>query len=138
MIWAVLLFLGVPLWLCAAGILAILYRNRSLRKRANNVPVRVLRPGKSRWTRAHAIWISNVFAWRASPAAWIEDLSEITALSVRPATTDEKGHLHRLDDLPIVATLQLADGTELAVATRHELRDDLLGPFADAHAPTPS
>lgn len=33
MIWAILAMLGVPLWLCAAGILALVYRNKSLRHR---------------------------------------------------------------------------------------------------------
>ena len=33
MIWAILALLGVPLWLCAAGITMIVFRNRSLRER---------------------------------------------------------------------------------------------------------
>ena len=33
MIWAILALLGVPLWLCALGILALVYRNKSLRQR---------------------------------------------------------------------------------------------------------
>ena len=28
MIWALLAFVGVPVWLCAAGIFMLLYRNR--------------------------------------------------------------------------------------------------------------
>jgi hypothetical protein len=39
MIWAVLLFLGVPLWLCALGIFTVIYRNRALRKRRGNIRV---------------------------------------------------------------------------------------------------
>jgi hypothetical protein len=38
MIWAILVLLGVPLWLCALGILVILMRNRKLRKRHGNIP----------------------------------------------------------------------------------------------------
>ena len=38
MIWALLAFVGVPLWLCAAGIFMLLYRNRGLRHRPGNVP----------------------------------------------------------------------------------------------------
>ena len=51
MIWAVLVFLGVPLWLCAVGILTLVLRSRRLRARHGNVPVRVLRPGHTPWTR---------------------------------------------------------------------------------------
>ena len=54
MVWALLVFLGVPLWICAAGIIILIVRNRSIKHRAGNIPVRVLRPGKSRWMRGHA------------------------------------------------------------------------------------
>ena len=79
MIWAILALLGVPLWLCAAGITIIVFRNRGLRKRHGDIPVRVKRPGKTRWTRGHwtrghGLWVSDVFAWRGSPAAWSEDI----------------------------------------------------------------
>ena len=37
MIWAILALLGVPLWLCAAGITIIVFRNRSLRKRYGDI-----------------------------------------------------------------------------------------------------
>jgi hypothetical protein len=83
MIWAILALLGVPLWLCALGILAIFLNNRKLRKRYGDIPVRVRRPGKKRWTRGHAIWVSDVFAWRGSPAAWNEDLLQVIRVTPR-------------------------------------------------------
>jgi hypothetical protein len=42
----------MPLWLCAAGISVLILENRSLRKRPGDIPVRVLRRGKKRWTEA--------------------------------------------------------------------------------------
>jgi hypothetical protein len=51
MTWAPLAFVGVPLWLCALGIFALAYGNRALRKRHGDIPVRLLRPGKTRWPR---------------------------------------------------------------------------------------
>ena len=50
MVWAVLALLGVPLWLCALGILSLVVRNRQLRERYGDIPVRMRRPGKERWT----------------------------------------------------------------------------------------
>ena len=47
MIWLILAVLGVPLWLCAVAVLAPVLRNRSLRQRPGDLPVRVLRPGKT-------------------------------------------------------------------------------------------
>ena len=67
MIWAILALLGVPLWLCALRILTAVVQNRKLRKRYGDIPVRVRRAGKKRWTRGHAIWVSDVFAWRGRP-----------------------------------------------------------------------
>ena len=60
MFFAILALLGVVLWLCATGILVILMRNRKLRKRHGNIPVRVKRLGKQRWTRGQAIWSEDL------------------------------------------------------------------------------
>lgn len=67
MIWAILALLGVPLWLCALAILALLYRNRSLRQGHGDIPVRVQRAGKTRWTRGHAVWVSTSSPGAAAP-----------------------------------------------------------------------
>jgi hypothetical protein len=131
MVWAILAFIGVPLWLCALGILALVYRNRALRRRHGDIPVRVLRPGKSRWARGHAVWVSDVFAWRGSPAAWNEALELVVGASSRAATPEEQTKLHGLGDSPAVATLVTDQGTDLQVATTAEHRSHLLGAFAD-------
>jgi hypothetical protein len=78
----------------------VIYRNRSLRKRQGDVPVRVLRPGRTRWVRAHAVWVSDVFAWRGSPAAWSEGLVRITGATVAAASPEDLKRLHRLGDAP--------------------------------------
>ena len=129
MIWALLAFVGVPLWLCVLGILAVVYRNRALRSRHGDIPVRVLRPGKTRWTRGHAVWVSDVFAWRGSPAAWNEYLELILGASVREATTQERKRLHGLGDALAVATLTTEKGVVLRVATAAEHWTQMLGPF---------
>ena len=130
MIWAILAALGVPLWLCAIGILAVLLQNRKLRKRYGDIPVRVRGPGKKRWTRGHAIWVSDVFAWRGSPAAWDEDLLQVSRATLRAADPAERKKLHRLGENPVIATLALADGETFDVAVGKEQRAALLGPFA--------
>jgi hypothetical protein len=136
LIWALLALVGVPLWLCALGILALLYRNRGLRQRHGDIPVRVLRPGKSRWTRGHAVWVSDVFAWRGSPAAWNEDLEPIISASLRAATPDERKRLHHMSDDAVVATLATDTGTVLRVATSAAHRTAVSGPFTPS-SPSP-
>ena len=129
MIWAVLAALGVPLWLCAIGIFMLLFNNRRLRNRYGDVPVRVRRPGRKRWTRGHAIWVSDVFAWRGSPAAWNEELLWVSDATPRAADPEERKKLRRLGDEPAIATLTAADGETVEVAASSEQASALLGPF---------
>jgi hypothetical protein len=111
---------------------ALLYRNRELRKRHGDIPVRVLRPGKSRWIRGHALWVSDVFAWRGSPAAWNEALELVVGAHIRAATPEEQKGLHGLGERPVIAMLTTDKGQVLQVATTAERRSDLVGSFADA------
>jgi hypothetical protein len=133
-IWAILIFLGIPLWLCAIGILLLYRNNRSLRKRPGNVPVRVKPPGKTRWTPGHAVWVHDVLAFRASPAAWKELLVWVTGAVARETTPEEAKKLHRLGDDKVVAVLSSAGGGTIEIAARAEHRHALLGPYAEADA----
>jgi hypothetical protein len=130
MIWAILVLVGVPLWLCAVAILVLVLRNRKLRKRSGSVPVRVRVDGKGRWHPGHGVWVHDVFAFRGSPAAWNESLAQVGGLSVHPASTEEKKGLHRLGDDVVVATLELVPKGTLVLAARAEHASLLMGPFA--------
>ena len=130
MVWAILVLLGVPLWLCAAGIGITVWRNRSLRKRYGDIPVRVKRPGKTRWTRGHAIWVSDVFVWRGSPAAWSEDIVQVTGVTLRSPSDEEQHKLQRLGEGVQIATLSGPNGDLFEVATSPEKSSALAGPFA--------
>jgi len=134
MIWAILILLGVPLWLCALGILMLYRNNRSLRLRPGNVPMRLRQAGKTRWTPGHAVWVNDVLAFRASPAAWKELLVPVTGAVAHKATATEAKKLHRLGDEKVVATLSIAGGEPIELAARAENRALLLGPYADADA----
>jgi hypothetical protein len=130
-IWAILILLGVPLWLCAVGVCAVILGNRKLRKRPGNIPVRVLRPGKKRWTRGNAIWVSDVFAWRASPASWNEGVFQVTDTSLyEPVDSRAMKKLRRLGENPAVASFALNGGALIDVAAGADHRSALVGPFA--------
>ena len=135
MVWAILALIGVPLWLCAVGIFMLVYRNRQLRKRPGNVPVRLRGAEKERWVAGHALWTHDVLAFRGSPAAWTETLEWVSDATSRPAGPDEAKKLHRVGDEPVVVTLTLASGTTLEVAGASEHRSVLLGPFAPEARP---
>lgn len=136
MVWAILFLLGIPLWFILVGIVLTVARNRKLRARRGNFPARVKRPGKDRWTRGNAIWISDVFAFRGSPATWSEDLVQVVGVSMREPSDEESHKLRHFSEHPQIATLSVADGTAYEVATAAESRVALAGPLATDTTPT--
>ncbi len=138
MVWVILIFLGVPLWICVAGILVTVLKNRGLRKRPGDIPVRVKRAGKTRWARGHAIWVSDVFAWRSSLAWWNEGLVHVKNIALRSPSEEEQHALRRLGDGVVIATLSDANDEELEVATAPERKAALVGPFVTAAVADPT
>jgi hypothetical protein len=134
MIWLILAVIGVPLWLCAAGVTVLVFRNRAIRHRPGNVKVRRRRPGRSRWTRGHGVWVQEVFAFRGSPAAWAESLIPVSdAVTLSPTAADRK-KLRRLDPDPSIARFTDEDGEYVDFATSSENALDLLGPLGTVAA----
>ena len=80
--------------------------------------------------RGHAIWVSDVFAFRGSPAAWSEHLAQVDAVAPKDPDEAERKKLHRLGPDVAVATLSLAGGGSLEVATDGQHAAALAGPFA--------
>ena len=83
--------------------------------------------------------MSDVFAWRGSPAAWDEELLEVTAATLRAPSTEERKKLRHLDDNPAIATLSPADGeaaVEVAAAAAHRVA--LLGQFGTTEKAEPA
>ena len=141
MIWAILAMLGIPLWLCATGIVVLMMRNRAIRHRPGNAPVRRRRKGKSRWTRGHGVWVHDVFAFRGSPAAWAESLIPVREVVTLSPTAADLKKLHRLGSGPLLARFTDDDGEHVDFATTAEHALDLLGPLGTAtvtKAPSPS
>jgi len=54
-IWAILAMLGVPLWLIAIALLVLVLRNRGLRKRVLDIPMRLRVDPEGRWRRGHGL-----------------------------------------------------------------------------------
>jgi hypothetical protein len=133
-IWIILAVLGVPLWLCAVGILTVVVRNHKLRVRGGDVFVRRRPAGRKRWGRGHGVWVHDVFAFRGSPAGWSESLVWVSTASTRPvADSREAKQLRRLGEDPFICVMTGVDGTTFEVAARRERSLDLLGPLlADA------
>jgi hypothetical protein len=110
--------------------LALLARYYMLRRRAGNIPVRMRRAGKTKWNRGHGVWVHDVFAFRASPAAWFESLSWVAETQQRAPAPEERRRLHRLGEDMAVGTFRLNDGVTVDVATRSEYGPALFGNIA--------
>jgi hypothetical protein len=130
MIWAILLCLGVPLWLCASGLTVLLLRNRTLRHRPGNMKVRRRLPGKTRWVRGYGVWVRDVFAFRGSPAAWTESLVGVReVVSLVPSAADSK-KLRRMGSLLTMVRFIDDEGASVDLAVGSEQALDLLGSYA--------
>lgn len=135
MIWAILVLVALPLWLIALGITGLVVRNRALRQRPGNVPVRLRTREDERWHAGHGVWVHDVFAFRGSPAGWKEALVWVAGAASRPATAAERKKLHRIGDEPVVVTLALHPRGVIQLAARAEHAAALLAPFADRITP---
>jgi hypothetical protein len=137
-IWAILALLGVPLWLCALAIAVTITRNRSLRKRLGDVPVRARLAGKKRWTRGHGTWVHDVFAFRASPAVWQEHLLWVDSAAIRPASEAEQKKLRRLGSGFVIARFQPPEGAAADFATSAAHSTALMGAVVGATTSDPA
>ena len=139
MIWAILALLGVPLWLCVAGLCILITRNRAIRKRPGSVKVRRRQPGKSRWTRGYGVWVHDVFAYRGVPAGWKESLVGVHEIVTLLPTEADGKKLRRLGSPPSIVRFINDDGQHIDFATDSAHSLDLLGGFAaEAVVQTPA
>jgi hypothetical protein len=65
----------------------------------------------------------------AAPAAWSEDLVQVVTVTVGVAGPEERKHLHRLGDDPVVATMITDDGSTLRIAVAGVHRAVVMGPL---------
>jgi hypothetical protein len=134
MVWAVFVAVGVPLWLIAVGIGSLIFRGHRLKRRPGNIPCRIRQVGKRRWTRGHAIWVSDVFAFEGSPAVWSESLTRVTDIWSLELTRREARRLRRLGPGMVTVTVSADNGEGFEVATRAEFALDLAGPVFSVEA----
>jgi hypothetical protein len=132
-IWAILALLGVPLWLCALAILALVLRNRGLRKRPDDIPMRLRAQPDGRWRRGHGLWVHDVLAFRGSPAMWAESLLWISAATRRQLTAAEAHKFRRLDRA-VAVTLMVPGGPAVDAVTSGQHLPLLLGPYSSTAA----
>jgi len=136
MIWAILVFLGIPLWLIAMA-LFILLRTRSKVgsipgsvhcKVRSSAPIPGLREDYARFVSS-AHWVHDVLIVH-NGTFLIQTLPlGVTGCSARPQPAEEHSRLKRLAE-PVTLRLTLDSGAEVELACAAVDADRLLGPFA--------
>jgi hypothetical protein len=132
MIWAVLVLVGVPLWLIAIALIIMLRRTSALKARPGNMKMRWRRPDSDRWVLGNAVWVHDVLAFRSRPAAWVEELEWVKGVEVREASNEKAKGLRGLGDEVVIATLRLEGDSSTEVAVAGKDRAALLAPFSTA------
>jgi hypothetical protein len=128
--WILALETLVIVGLGAGAIALVVVRNRRMRRRPGNVPVRLWRQEDDRWVPGHGVWANDVLAVRAAPAAWGEALLWIVDAKPHRVTDEDLKKLHRIGERPVAFEFELACGGSVRMAARHEHEEALLGPFS--------
>jgi hypothetical protein len=126
-----LILAAVVVLLALLGLRTVI-RHRRLTHREGDIAVRHhVRGMKNTWVRGHAIWVHDVFVFRASPAMWNESAMWVTEAAWRGAATEKEAKkLHKLGAAPAIVVLTTASGADVEFATTPQRAVDLLGPFA--------
>jgi hypothetical protein len=130
------LYWTVPLWLFVFAVLALDLRNRRLRNRPGNVTVRLRSAQGISWTKGNGVWVDDVFAVRQGLGARNESFIRVTSVTTRTPEVEDAKTLGRLEE-PVIATVELTDGSTLEIAVPRKQEALLLGPFADNGSGTP-
>lgn len=113
MIWALLIVLGVPLWLVAGAIGGTLWSRHRFRSQEGVFPLAVRTPGAHKWPRmtAYGRVISDVVVVNRGPALQQTLIHRVLAVGELPVGTPPKKLANAVGRL-----IELDDGTRLEVA----------------------
>jgi hypothetical protein len=103
------------------------WRGHRLRRREGNIPIHVRPAGRRKWRHGQAVWVHNVLAFRAGPAARRETLFWVTSSYERAPTSEERWWIHRHGGDIVLGTLLLDGGGSVEVAVRRQYGPALFG-----------
>jgi hypothetical protein len=125
MIIAVLVALGVSLWVVVALVGLMVHRRRWLQRQPGAFPCAIRsvkgdtpRVGGRRWRRGWGRRYEGLLAWDPMPTLVGSSLLEVT--DVVGSRTATAGEIRRMGDRPVIVELALAGGGTVALALRAE------------------
>jgi len=141
MLIALLAILGVNLIVIVVLLAVVLSRKRWVKRqpgsfrgviRVSSGEIDGLRP---KWGRGYGRWVRDILVWTKAPFFFRNELVIADGLDQqRPAGPDE---VKRLGDHPVIVQLKAGSAT-LEVAAHDEQREQLLGPYRESVALTPT
>jgi hypothetical protein len=125
MIIALLVALGVSLWVVLALVGLMVLRRRWLKRQPGAFPCAIRnlkgetpRVGGRRWRRGWGRLTHGLLAWDPMPTLVASSLLDVTeVVGSRPA---QDGEIKRMGDRPVIVELALAGGGTVALALRAE------------------
>ncbi|MGD9893481.1 MAG: hypothetical protein AB7R89_07020 [Dehalococcoidia bacterium] len=137
MVIALLIFIGIPLWLIAIALLLVLRQRRRVAKRAGSFDAKIratsgaVEGAGPKWSSGSAWWVSNVLVLAGGPARTRYTLLPVSRAmpeAIHPAQPDQ---VKRMGDAPVIVPFLLdpSGAVEVAVRSGNEYR--ALGPFMD-------
>jgi hypothetical protein len=125
MIIALLVALGVSLWVIVALVALMVFRRRWLRRQPGAFPCAIRsvkgetpRVGGRRWRRGWGRRSDGLLAWDPMPTLVGSSLLEVAeVVESRPAAA---GEIRRMGDHPVIVELALAGGATVALALHAE------------------
>jgi hypothetical protein len=142
MVIALLIFVGIPLWLIAIALLLVLRQRRRVAKRPGTFDAKIratsgtVEGTGAKWSSGTAWWVSNVLVLAGGPARTRYTLLPVSRAmpeAIHPARPEE---VKRMGDAPAIVPFLLDPSGAIEVAVRSGDVDRALGPFVDkASAP---
>jgi hypothetical protein len=125
MIIALLIALGVSLWVVLALVALMVLRRRWLRRQPGAFPCAIRsvqgetpRVGGRRWRRGWGRRWDGLLAWDPMPTLVGSSLLEV--IEVGEARPADAGEIRRMGDQPVIVEVALAGGDTVALALRAE------------------
>jgi hypothetical protein len=140
MVWILLAALGVPVWLVVGALAVALWSRRSFKRAPGVFPAKLrvvagevdgeLAGLGASWPRrpVHARWVHDVLLVHRG-LALVRSRALPVAGVVGPLADGSPEELTRLGPSPVVLTLSLDGGAQVALAAARDDREALVGPY---------
>ena len=135
MIWATLIFLGIPIWLILGALGGGLWSRHRFQQQPGVFPirVRVVADEEEKWSgKMHALWVHDVLLANKGFAR-VRTMPYGVQRIARPVAAVDASTIKGLGDDPVSFVVIVDDGRELEIVTDLEHAGMAIGSFDASH-----